>query len=73
MSKSFQRGRFGPRDRKSGGYKIVCLSLYHEDLAALDAAATRAQMSRSEFVRHLVRHWNACQPVAIVCCSESDR
>jgi hypothetical protein len=43
------------RDHKPGGYKVVCLSFYREDLALLDAAAASAQMNRSEFVRAVVR------------------
>jgi hypothetical protein len=58
MSKSYQRGGRAA-DRKPGGYKVTCLSLYHDDLAALDAAASAAKMCRSEFVRHLVRAWIA--------------
>lgn len=47
------------RENSSGSYVVISVSLYPEELAAMDALARRVQMNRSQLIRRAVERMAA--------------
>lgn len=52
-----KRYKADPTRGQGAGYRVVCISMSPDELAELDALASRVQMARSHLIRQAVKHF----------------